>query len=68
MGHYDISREFIKLSELAESAAEPLLHGKRMKSGQGQEWMTGPRGLREAGKRLGGVKRSTQDNEMAGSV
>lgn len=30
--------------------------------------MTDPRGLREAGKRIGGVKRSAQDNEMAGSV
>ena len=28
--------------------------------------MTDPRGLREAGKRLGGVKWSAQDNEMAG--
>ena len=28
MGHYDISREFIKLSELAESAVRPLLMGK----------------------------------------
>ena len=56
MGHYDISREFIKLSELAESAVRPLLHEKRMKSGQGQEWTTDPGGLREAGKRLGGVK------------
>lgn len=46
----------------------PLLHGKRKKSGQGQEWKTDPGGLREAGKRLGGVERSAQDNEMAGSV
>lgn len=46
----------------------PLLHGKRKKSGQGQEWKTDPGGLREAGKRLGGVEWSAQDNEMAGSV
>lgn len=42
MGHHYLSKEFIKLCEVAEPEVRPLLYGKRMKLGPEQELVPDP--------------------------